>query len=205
MAKAFRGLSIIVLSIIIHANNLVAQGEEQLGAPHAGQEFQPVIGQGTNRVSAREVRWTGSYGLEGRTYVFLAKGSKHAITAPSTNQVCFLKGRLFAVGIGIQSLSLLTSRPVAATELTTEVATSLLENVRRTSPRRKEVDLRPLLKSELERHLAQPLILRSAQLRTENERLVVDFESCTLLKGEVVLDEELNVISMKLSDNAGHE
>jgi hypothetical protein len=194
-------LRITILAILTCASSLNGQTRDAGGGPaRAGGEFQPTVGQGTNFVSAREVRWTGSYGLEGRAYVFLAKDSGQAVAAPSTNQVCFFKGKLIAVEPSIQSFSLLTSRSVPLRELTGEAAVGLLENVPRKSTRRKEVDLRVLLKPEAERHLAQPLLLRSAQIRSEDGRLVVDFESCAQLKGRVVLDDRLNVISATLLD-----
>jgi hypothetical protein len=189
---------IIFLNIGLNVANLLAGGIERGGVPRVGEEFHSAIGQGINAISAREVRWTGANGLEGVAYVYFAKESKNAIVAYSTNQVCYLNGKLYSVHIGIQSFSLFVSRPINAAELTTEVAISALENVPRGSSRRKEVNLASLLKPELERHLAQPLFLHSVHLKAEDGGLVVDFESCTLLRGRVFLDGSLNVLTMKL-------
>lgn len=201
-------LAIVFLNIGLNVAILMAGGIERGGtSPRAGEEFHSAIGQGTNAISAREVRWTGANGLEGVAYVYYAKESRHAIVAYSTNQVCYLNGKLYSVGIGIQSFSLIVSRPINATDLTAEVAIGALENVPRGSPRRKEVNLASLLTSEFDRHLAQPLFLHSVRLKAEDGVLVVDFESCTLLRGRVLLDDALNVLTMKLlgADHSGDD
>lgn len=198
----------IFLNIGLNVAILMAGGTERVGtSPMAGDEFLSTIGQGTNAISARKVRWRGANGLEGVSYIYFAKESRHTIIAYSTNQVCYLNGKLYSVGIGIQSFSLIVSHPINATELTAEVAIGALENVPRGSPRRKEVNLASLLTSELDRHLAQPLFLHSVRLKAEDGVLVVDFESCTLLRGRVLLDDALNVLSMKLlgADHSGDD
>jgi hypothetical protein len=69
------------------------------------------------------------------------------------------------------------------------------------APVAKTIPLKSVLAAELEKHLAQPLFLRSVQPKIEDGRVAVYFESCTGLKGKTILDEKLDPISTTLVSN----
>ena len=169
--------------------------------PSVGEVFQPAVGQGTNKVTARLVEWTEFHGLKCRIYVFFASPSRQLIKAPATNQVCCLNGRLFSVSVNVQSFYVNASLPTDQNDLTLVLARDFA--LRQWNPAAKVIDMTALLKSELAQHLAQPLVLQSVTARTEGQTIEVDFVSQTGLRGKVILDENLEVLSMSLLGAGG--
>lgn len=107
------------------------------------------------------------------------------------------------MSIGVRSFYVQVSLPAEQDELTPLLAqTAALQQSSRASATR-EIDLKTLLKSELERHLAQPLVLRNVSARSEVGTVLVDFVSYTGLRGTVALDANLEVISMSLTGGDG--
>jgi len=161
-----------------------------------GEEFQPAVGQGTNKVTARLVEWIDSHGLECRIYVFFANPSRQLIKAPATNQVCFLDGRLVSFSISVQSFYVSASVAADQAELTPILASD--SALAKRNPTAKVIDLSTILRSELAQHFSQPRILRSVTARTEGHIIEVDFVSYTGLRGKVTLNENLEVLSKSL-------
>lgn len=169
------------------------------------EEIVAVIGQGTNTVSSRLVEWIDAHGMANKMFVFHAKHSRQMIAVASTNQVFFLRGKLISVSPGLQSFSVATSEVAEANELTEESAIALATSVRGSKSPRRSVDLKPILNAETERRLAQPLLLKSVKIRSagDDERgVLVEFESYTGLVGSVLLDEQLNPVTMSRSVNS---
>lgn len=190
------------LAIHTVTGTAVAQGAAAPGAPpsRASAEFNPPIGQLTNStVSAREVTWDGT---DWRKYVFFSTDKREVVVASSTNQVCFLHGRLFAVTPAVQGFWIEPSAPLGANELTGGEATSIANQSIRAagfSTVARRVDLTNLLKQERELKLAQMLTLRSVELKAHGEKMTVIFESYTGLRGTAVLNEGLELVSSGLT------
>jgi hypothetical protein len=201
-------ITLLALSAVLAAAPIASVAADAPGAqpvaPSVGEQFHPALGQGTNAVTARLVEWTDSHGFKRKSYVFLATPSRQFIVAPSTNQVCFLNGRLISVSINVQGFYVDASLPTDHVELTPLFAQEIALGQWSSTPAAKVIDLRPLLGSELDRHFAQPLVLRSVSARAEAETVVVDFVSYTSLRGRVTLDANLKVLSMSLTgDGSG--
>jgi hypothetical protein len=163
---------------------------EKIGTP-----FRMNIGQGTNMVIAHEVKWTSVSGVAHGMYVIQEQGTRQTLAVNSTDNVFWVKGRLIAIETDVQSLSLIISQAVESSDLTESEMITIAHAI----PRRKAVSLAPSLKSEKDQHLALPLFVQNFQARVQGDNLIIDFESYTHLRGSVVLDGNLDVLSMELT------
>ncbi len=161
-----------------------------------------ISGQETNNniFACRVVRDAGK-SIDDHALVLFEPELKKALVVEATNDVYFLKSRLFMVSRDVQSFWLTMSRPLTNAGLSAEAISSIviqsMENqYHRENAYKKMIDLRPVLKSESDRHLAQPLGLRKIEAKVEQGEVVVYFESYTHIKGKVILDDQLNPISM---------
>jgi len=199
--KCSRDAANVAIYLLLFAINAVCLKAQNLGNSEASQaitkELHPSLNQGTNQISVQRVAWTDSRGWKYQTYVFFDHKSHEVVTSESTNQVCYFKGRFYAAGIGIQSFSIISSQPTGIDRLTSERAANIARHGIEEKGARiaKNISLKSVLSPELEKHLAQPLFLRSVQPKIEDGRVAVYFESCTGLKGKTVLDENLDPIS----------
>ncbi len=156
-------------------------------------------------VLAREVVRGNGHGPGGRSLVLFDLASGQAFVAEVTNDVYALKGRFFRVSPDAQSFWITSSRPGPRIGPTAETTTNLLSQsvedlLPRENPYKRFVDLSPILKTESNLKLAQLLILRHAELSVEGRHFVVNFESYTGLRGKVLLDNQLNLVSMALTE-----
>ena len=118
------------------------------------------------------------------------------IVTPSINEVCFFKGKFLLFWRDAQSFTIEISHPMKMQELTEENAATYGQCVFRVKKAAADIDLKPILQSERDMGLAQPLMLRDVQPKIEGGALVVYFESYLGSKGRVVLDDKLKPISM---------
>lgn len=139
--------------------------------------------------------------------VFFNKASSEAIIKPSTNGLCFWKGKFFFATpsrVPQQIADIYVSQPFGASELNLEHAVVFERQMNYDfnlgmSPNRRHIDIQPVLQKESEMYpLAQGTPLHSAVVEVENGRLVLLFESFSGIKGKVTLDDQLNPISMSL-------
>jgi hypothetical protein len=173
-------------------------------AGRATPESRVDFGQNTTNdtVVAREVTWPGKTWSK---HVFFSKKSGEAIVISDTNAVCALKGRLYGVYPGVQEFWIRPSSPIGTNELSSQAAVALAdESISRPifGPEYRHVDLKLLLAVEQERHLAAPLFLNNVTIGTKGADLVVRFESYTGLRGTVVVDRDLNIVSQTLDSNS---
>ncbi len=168
---------------------------------HVGEEFTAFVGQPTNNVvTAREVSWSGT---PWRKLVFFSKDAREAVVASSTNQVCFFRGKLFAVYRDIQAFWIVPSESIKTNELTSVAAVRLADQSIRAAgfgAGAKRIDLAKHLEIERERRLAQMLILRTVEIKAERGHLVVAFESHTGISGKATLNESLELVAAEVNE-----
>jgi hypothetical protein len=141
--------------------------------------------------------------------VFVSKATGQAIVAHSTNDVCFFKGKLFTVDSAgpSQAVFINISQSFGTNEFSNSQALAFRARIagdyyRPDSSHRKFIELKSILQTESESsHSAMGTPLRKAELMVENGKLVLLFESFTGIKGKVILDDQLNPVSMAITNN----
>jgi hypothetical protein len=196
------GLSFAVLaSRLLNLAAAATNGDPspaRLGPEHAvALEGQPT----GNSIYARELVRVSATGRTNTMLVLYDSNRHSALAALSTYNVFYLKGKLFSILPLNQGFLIREAQPFPQAGLTAETASIIHSN---TLSRRsgdgllsKRVDLKPILKSETEKHLAMAM-LRSAKATVEDGRIVVNFVSFVGFEGKVTLDDDLNPVSMFL-------
>jgi hypothetical protein len=203
-------ISLSVTFLLINFNSCLAQDTtttNTLNAKVAFGEFCPIIcGQGSNdTVSARQISWKEG-NFESRSFVFINKTSGQAIVAHSTNEVCLFKGKLYTVDSAgpSQAAFINVSQSFGTNEFSGAEALVFRARIagdyyRPDSPHRKLINLHSLLIAEYKTvNSAIGIPLRHVELIVESGNLILLFESYTYIKGKVVLDDQLNPISMSI-------
>ena len=156
----------------------------------------------TDRILGCNVaRHAGGRVSDQRSLIF-APDSKQALLARSTNRVYFFNGKLFRIVPGIEQVWVVKARPLRNLEAA-EIVRAADEASKDVSPNgshyNESVDLRPALGAETQLPLAQPRILKSADAKLEDGKIVIYFESVVGIKGKVVLDDRLSPTSVQIT------
>ncbi len=179
----------------------------------AGELFHPNFGPGTNyNICAREVSMCANNGIKMGTNkmdLFFEKDSRQMVHG-LTNQVCFLNGRFLSFfGNSDHAIQVLESRIAGTEELTVAYATNYFSVIKMNdylhSPFSwsKTINLEPLLKQERKLQMAYSAYpFRKLEANVERGSIVLDFESYSHCKGKVVLDGQLNVKSMNVTEKS---
>lgn len=168
-----------------------------------GEEVRMSIGGDANKtVIARKVTWPRN--TVGRLVLFLPEAGE-ALLANDDDPVFIWRSKLYRVFFkwGNQGFYLVPSRSIGTNTLTREAAIQMeLTGTKALfSEGSKYVDLRRLLWIETTTlRLAHGLPLREVVPIPEKDRLVVNFVSYSGLRGTVVLDEKLEVLSQTLDE-----
>jgi hypothetical protein len=194
-------LFILVLTLLNAHGQSVSNST--LGVSVSSKYLVKISGQQTNNIFACTVVRGVGKNIDDHALVLFEPESKQALAVEATKDVYFLNGRLFLLSRDTQSFWLTMARPLESGELSTKAIAdvanqSALDKLHSESQYKKMIDLRPLLKSETDQHLAQPLFLKSVQPKIENQQIAVYFESYTGINGKVVFDSTLNVISSQI-------
>lgn len=136
--------------------------------------------------------------------VIIDPASRQALATVATNNVYYFRNRLFRISPGILSLRLAVARPISNGTLSPKV---IMDLVTQSEPRyplkegayERKIDVSSILRAETDKPYAQPLFLRSVRVENEEGHIAVYFVSNTGIPGKVVLDDDLNPISMVIA------
>jgi len=137
--------------------------------------------------------------------VFFSQTSGEAILRGTTNGLCFYKGRLFFASSGEEeAVYINSSLPFGTNDFNSDTAMEFCARIKNSyyrfdSPYRKFISLKPVLEAEERIPQSMGFPVLHADLVVESSHLVLYFESYTHLKGKIVLDDQLNPISMVLT------
>jgi hypothetical protein len=218
MSKFVNRIVCQILVVVFLGNLSSALLAQQIRRPQmsysAGELFSPNFGQGTNdNFSAREIvmHWDNGSNLGTNSMVVFFNKKSRQIVQGQTNQVCFLNEKFVSFFEGSQhAIFVFESQPAEFQELTVENATNYFINlktktkhVRTADLASKIINLEPLLKQERKLHMGyQAFPFRKLEAKAEGKNIVLDFESFAHCKGKVVLDDQLNVKSMNLTEKS---
>lgn len=178
---------------LIAADNILSSNIAKIG-----NKFEIKCNGSTNIVNVTEVQWHEKDGIERRFYAIVSEVNDQILRSPHTNNFCAYRNELYAIGPGVQAFWVWKSQPIDG-KLTQEQLAEYVINITATQIKTKEIDLRTILKPEKDLHVANPRMLRSVSLALENGELVARFVSFSGINGKVVIDEKLNVLSMKVT------
>ena len=179
----------------------------------AGELFQPNLRQSANcNICAREVSMYWNNGMKvgtNKMCLFFEKESRQLVHG-LTNQVCFSNGRFLSFfGNSEHAILILESKIAGTEELTVAYATNYFsvlkmnEYLHSPFPWSKTINLEPLLTQERKLKMAYSAYpFRKLGAEVEGKNIVLEFESYSHCKGKVVLDDQLNVKSINITEKS---